>query len=393
MTILTALGFAFLGGILLNLMPCVLPVLSIKVFQFLQIKNKAQLKKEGLTFTLGVLVSFWVLAILIFGIQVGGKTLGWGFQLQSPLFVSGLFLLFLFLGFYLLGFFEFNPSWVGLGSKLSSKEGFWGTFFTGVLTTIAATPCSAPFMGTALGVALGQPFWFGFLILTFLGLGLSFPYLVFSYVPYFSRFLPKPGAWMVTLKEFLAFPLFATCIWLLTVLFAQKGVVGITNLFIFIFSLGFAVWIINTQTSALLKAIYAAIIAAGITFFYMQIGLKDSRTVKWQSYDEITVQNYLSMNRPVFIDFTAEWCVTCHVNEELVLSTEKVLKKFEEKNVVLVRADWTNGNPAVTHELEKYKRNSIPFYLLFVPGEPKPFILPEILTPDIMIEYLEKIKT
>lgn len=347
----TAVLFAFLGGLILNLMPCVLPVLSLKILGFVReaSENPRSLWRHGLVFTAGVLVSFWILAALLFIFQATGRQIGWGFQLQSPWFVGFLCAVFFIFALNLFGLFEIGASLGGTGSGWIKKGGFTGTFAGGMLATVVATPCTAPFMGAALGFALTQPPFVIWIIFTSLALGMSAPYLILCANPKWLRFVPKPGIWMVRLKQFLGVLMLLTCFWLL--------------------------WILGLQTGALQKLFPAS---------YSQ------NAIAWEPYSEMRLQELRAQNRIVFIDFTAAWCLTCQVNERIALEIPKVREKFKVLNIAALKADWTNQDPEITRALAGYGRNSIPFYVLYGPGaSTAPDFLPELLTPSIVLEALK----
>lgn len=326
-----ALALAFLGGLLLNVMPCVLPVLSIKVLGFIQAPRDI-IRRHGLLYGAGVVVSFLVLAGLLISLRAGGEKLGWGFQLQSPVFVGFLALLFLFLALNLWGVFEVGTSFVRLGGLLKESSD-WNAFLSGVLAVFVATPCTAPFMGSALGVALTQPLPTALAIFASLGFGMAVPYVLLSFFPGAVRWLPKPGPWMVRLKKILSLLLFGTFIWL--------------------------AWVLALQ-------------------------LKGE---KFTTFSQAKVEALLAQGRPVFVDFTAAWCITCQVNERTTLSTDKVKAAFRAHNVELLVADWTNRDPHITAALEQFGRNGVPLYILYWPGR-DPVIFPTVLTPDIVLNKL-----
>ncbi|MBK8870984.1 MAG: thioredoxin family protein [Elusimicrobia bacterium] len=330
---LLAVALAFLGGILLNVMPCVLPVLSIKVLGFVQAPREV-IRRHGLLYGAGVVLSFLALAGLLMSLRAGGEKLGWGFQLQSPVFVGFLALLFLFLALNLWGVFEVGTSFIRLGGLLKETSD-WNAFLSGVLAVFVATPCTAPFMGSALGVALTQPVPVALAIFASLGGGMAVPYVLLSFFPGAVRWLPKPGPWMVRLKKILSLLLFGTFIWL--------------------------AWVLALQ-------------------------LKGEKTT---TFSQANVNALLAEGRPVFVDFTAAWCITCQVNERTTLSTDKVKAAFRAHNVEVLVADWTNRDPHITTALEQFGRNGVPLYILYWPGR-RPVILPTVLTPDIVVNELNK---
>jgi DsbC/DsbD-like thiol-disulfide interchange protein len=321
-----ALAFAFAGGLILNLMPCVLPVLSIKALSF----QEARLK-EGLLYALGVLASFWVLAGALIALRALGSQLGWGFQLQSPIAVALLAALFLVLALNLSGLFEFRFALAGGPS---------GHFFSGVLAVVVASPCTAPFMGAALGYAVFESGWRAFAVFTALGLGMALPYAALAASPGWRRYLPRPGPWMPRLKRWLAVPLYATVLWLAWV-FAQQ------------------VWTPGNATDD-----------------------------AWEPYSAQKVAALQAAGKPVFIDFTAAWCVTCQVNERVVLARDDVREAFRSRGVTLVRADWTRRDPEIARALADIGRSGVPAYVLYRPGR-APIVLPELLTPERVREALD----
>jgi len=348
-----AVFFAFLGGLILNLMPCVLPVLSLKVLSFVSESRQSRSSglKQGLIFTAGVLISFWVLAGALMLLKSGGQQIGWGFQLQSPWFVAGLAVIFLVLAFNLFGFFEIGLSLTGAGQNLSAKKGWAGTFASGILAVVVATPCTAPFMGTALGYALTQPAWVAWAVFTALGAGLAFPYVLLCANPAWLRFIPKPGPWMVTLKKVLGVLLLLTALWLGWIFAVQTGVLS---------------WASKTQPAS-------------------------ADHLKWEPYSEVRLEELLADGKPIFVDFTAAWCLTCQVNERLALDRKETAALFKDKKVTALKADWTSWDETITRALAAYGSKSIPFYL-FYPGQGEPpIILPEIITPKIIREALEKV--
>ncbi|RYZ96674.1 MAG: hypothetical protein EOP11_23140, partial [Proteobacteria bacterium] len=386
--------FAFVGGILLNLMPCVFPVLGIKVMALVSQGdgNKWHARKHGKVYTLGVLVSFWALTAMLLGLRSAGQAVGWGFQLQQPGFVLLLVFLFTLISANLLGAFEFGGRWVGLGSNLAGREGYSGSFFTGMLAVVVATPCTAPFMGTAIGVVLAQPAWAVFAVFSFLAVGLAFPFLVLAYQPALLRALPRPGKWMENLKEFFAFPMAATVLWLLWVLGQQKGLdaaIGTAGA-VLLLCMGFWAWHRFPGRAAHAGAglMFALSLAAGIGVLSLpqvQLG-RLSKEGPWLSYSEQALADARATGKPVFVDFTAAWCLTCQVNKTVVLEKEAMQAYFREKGVILLLADWTNSDPAITAALEKQGRIGVPLYLAYQPGQERAKVLPQILTQDILRE-------
>jgi len=394
--------FAFVGGLILNLMPCILPVLSIKVMELVRQggDSKKEIQKHGVVFTLGILVSFWVLAAVLLIFRAGGSQLGWGFQLQSPVFVACLVVLFSLMGLNLMGAFEVGTRIMGVGGKLTTHRGYRGSFFTGVLTTIAATPCSAPFMGTALGFALSQSAWIVVSVLTVLALGLAFPFLVFSFYPGASRILPRPGQWMETFRQFLSFPLFATAIWLVSVLSHQAGSEGVVEALSATLVLYGVIWLWGKTNERQVPKMAKWSLMVVLTLLSVQIllSIRPSMEMRagqavatrgvWQPFDELKLKSALAAKKTVIIDITADWCVTCKVNESLVFENLKVKEALESDSVVALFGDWTNGDQKITEFMARYGRNSVPVYLLFKNGASEPEILPQILTPKLVLEKL-----
>jgi thiol:disulfide interchange protein/DsbC/DsbD-like thiol-disulfide interchange protein len=413
--LLTALGLAFLGGIILNLMPCVFPVLSLKILGFVQQANEERGKvvRHGLSFTAGVLISFWVLAGLLIVLRATGQELGWGFQLQSPVFVGLIALLLFGLALNLMGVFEIGLSLTRLG-QAGSSSGYRGSFSSGVLATIVATPCTAPFMGVALGFAMTLPAATSLLVFTSLALGMASPYMLLSASPALMRRLPRPGAWMETFKKILAFPLFATVIWLVWVFGLQTGVDGVTFLLSALMMLGLACWILGHWgdiTLALKKKVVSRAVAAtailsaialtvggtgggvavdGASVSAMAAGGGTTSTSVWQPWSEDAVHAAREAGRPVFIDFTAAWCLSCQVNKRVALNARNVQAEFSTRNVLLLQADWTNRDADIARALRGYGRSGVPLYVLYN-GMEDPIFLPELLTEGIVIDALKKI--
>lgn len=402
------LVFAFIGGLILNLMPCILPVLSIKVLGIAaQSGEKSkEIRNHGVIFTLGVLVSFWILAAILLIVRASGTTLGWGFQLQSPVFIATLGLLFFLMALNLFGFFEIGGRLMGVGGNLADKESYRGSFFTGVLTTVAATPCSAPFMGTALAFGLTQPAWIAVTVLTFLGLGLSFPYLLFSFLPGASKMLPRPGAWMKTLKEVLAFPLLASVVWLVGVLGNQVGTDGIMSFLAVLILVTCAIWLVSLKSDRFIPKVSKWIfIGISLALAFMTIaGLSAMRKTHmaagnvpgsmlvhepWKEWSPAVLEKALTEKKTVLVNITADWCVTCKVNETIVFERSAVQAALRFEKVVALLADWTNGDRVITDYMAKYGRNSIPVYLIYKNGSREPKVLPQILSVDALIEDLK----
>lgn len=385
-------AFAIIGGLLLNLMPCVLPILSLKVMTVTQHAHSKKLKSSALFFTGGTILSFWALAGLLLAFRAAGHQVGWGFQLQSPTVVTALIFVFFGFALNLFGLFEIGTSFTRIGSKANDFTSPLGSFFHGVLACIVATPCSAPFMGASVGFALTQGPLHGFVIFTGLAIGLSAPYLLVCLNPKISKYLPKPGNWMITFKTILGFGMAASVVWLMHVLAEQITVAEFLNVLVALLVLSVACWIYGTFSTierTMIARIFATILALGLVvgaYIYATKPIDKINSENWQPYSANLVEK-LRKESPVLIDFTAKWCITCQVNKRLVLNTKKAQKLLESKHVQLVKADWTNYDAEITKALEQYGRSSVPLYVLLFPdGTHK--VLPELLTLNILKEAL-----
>lgn len=393
LTTLTALGLAFLGGVILNLMPCVFPVLFLKGLALVQSSNeeRGRLRKHGVVYTLGILVSFWIIVAALLVLRAGGNEAGWGFQLQSPVFVAALAAGIFFFALSLAGQFEFGLSLTSVGGELAQKQGYAGSFFTGVLATIVATPCTAPLMGAAIGFALAQPPLITFAIFTALALGLAAPYLVLSFQPAWTKLLPRPGAWMEVLKQLTAVPLFATVIWLVWVyghLFGTQGVDRVAWLLLSLLLIAIAGWVLGKWPARWLSSIAAVLIV--VVALVVALRQPKDTTLTWQPFSEQTLSQARAEGKPIFIDFTAAWCLSCQVNERLVLRSEDVQREFANNKVVLIKADWTKYDPEITKELASVGRSGVPTYVIYPIGKGAADVLPELLTKDIVLTALKK---
>jgi thiol:disulfide interchange protein/DsbC/DsbD-like thiol-disulfide interchange protein len=403
MTLVAALFFAFVGGLLLNLMPCVFPVLSIKVLALLEhgggTPNALRGRKHGLAFTAGVLVSFWVLAGALMALRAGGERLGWGFQLQSPVVVALLALLIFALGLNLSGLFEIGLSLARLGGAGAGSR-YRDSVLTGGLAVLVAAPCTAPFMGAALGFALVQPAIVGLLVFTALGLGLALPFALLAAMPGLLRFLPRPGPWLETLKQFFAFPLYITVVWLLWVLGQQAGIdaLAIVLLAMIMLALGAWMWARGVRTDSrparalagvvMLGAVGAAYIGADRTAPSAALAVTASG---WEPWSDVRLTSLRQEGRAVFVDFTAAWCLSCQVNERVALRTDAVQHAFSAGNVALLRADWTSRDSAITNVLASFGRSGVPLYLLYPADPTAPArILPAVLTPGMVVDAVQK---
>jgi len=396
-------GLAFLGGLLLNLMPCVFPVLFLKGLALVNSGNKerGRLRAHGLVYAAGILVSFWALVGLLLGLRAAGATLGWGFQFQSPVFLSLMAGLLFFLGLSLAGQFEIGLTLTSAGGSLAEKQGYTGSFFTGVLAVVVATPCTAPFMGAAVGYALAQSAAVTFAVFTALALGLAAPYVALTLQPAWTRLLPKPGVWMEVLRQAVAVPIFATVIWLAWVLAQSYGAGVLAALLASFLLLAIAGWFLGRWparrwSTAVAAVIVLAVIGISVVAPGKLAVASESLTDReaagvWQPWSEAAVSRSLAAGQPVFVDFTASWCLSCQVNERVTLNQPEVVKAFQAKNVVLMKADWTRHDEAITQALTALGRSGVPAYALYAPGQSQPQMLPEVLTPGIVTDSVGKL--
>jgi thiol:disulfide interchange protein DsbD len=403
-------GLAFLGGLLLNLMPCVFPVLFLKGLALVQSGNEERhkLRAHGLVYTVGILVSFWVLVAALLGLRAAGAVLGWGFQFQSPVFLSLMAGLLFFLGLSLAGQFEIGLTLTAVGGSYAQKSGLTGSFFTGVLAVVVATPCTAPFMGAAIGYALAQPAAVTFAVFTALALGLAAPYVALTLQPAWTRLLPKPGAWMDVLKQAISVPIFVTVIWLAWVIVQAYGAALLAVLLSSLLLLAIAGWFLGRWPARRWASMVAALIVLAVvamsvtaprelaatpsnTPAELSSDSSAARSAAWQPWSADAVERALTAGKPVFVDFTARWCLSCQFNERVALDQPEVMQAFQAKNVVLMKADWTRQDPAITEELTSLGRSGVPVYALYTPGEYNPELLPQVLTPEIVMDAVGKI--
>lgn len=406
-----ALLFAFIGGMILNLMPCVLPVLSLKIFSFVKMsgENRKLCFQHGLSFSLGVLISFWALAGVLLILQAYGQSVGWGFQLQEPIFVAMLASIIFILGLNLFGVMELGTSVTSAAGNINHKaKGLTSSFLSGVLATALATPCTGPFLGSAVGYAVTLPSLSALLIFTMLGAGMAFPYLLLSAYPSLLRFIPKPGNWMITFKEIMGFLMMATTIWLLFVFTAQTDSLSLIMLLGSFFLFGLSCWIYGkwvtpmkkkrTRTIGLISSL--AFLAFGVFVIFESVNsvpLNPTKTEEiasasdWEPFSPKRIAELQAQGIPVFVDFTAKWCLICQTNHMSLASTAAE-EKFKSAGVVRMKADWTKKDEIITEELAKFGRNSVPLYVLY--GKDKnetATILPQVLTSDIVINYLNEL--
>ena len=390
-----ALIFAFVGGLILNLMPCVFPIISLKVLSFVSMSNQSpeKIRAHALSFCTGVMISFLMIGLAMILLKQAGLFLGWGFQLQSPLVVGLLSLLMFIIGLVLLSDINIGSSLTRLGG-VGSSDNLIGSFSTGILAVIVASPCTAPFMGAALGYALIQPSGVTLPIFSALGLGFAFPYFILSASPSLINYLPKPGNWMVTLKEFFAFPMFATSIWLIWVFSFQTSSNEVIFLLITILLISLLIWIaskINKPNYRMIIFIFAVFI---IFFQFKDIPsqkIQSPNAMKLESFNYVewneNIENeYQSKNQAYLINFTAAWCITCQTNDKIALSRPNIKEYIYENNIEYVVADWTNKNDEILKTLESYNRNGVPLYIFWKPGMKKSKILPAILTEQVLLD-------
>ena len=385
-----AILFSLIGGLLLNLMPCVFPVISLKILNFINhSENKTQTSLHGFAFSSGSILMFVLIGLSVVLLKGLGMDIGWGYQLQSPLVVSLLIFLFIFLaGFFLLNI-NFLNSLLSISSSGVSTPSYMNSFGTGFLAVIVATPCTAPFMGSALGFAILQPGFSSFLIFLSLGIGFALPYILLSIFPSMLSLLPRPGAWMETFKQFMAFPMILTALWLVWVLSSQIDSFQLVLVLLGISLIVFFYWLNQLKISSKIglqfrNAIYLAVLVS--LFFTLPIQ-KASNQQESKTFSEEELAEKLAEG-PVFLNFTADWCITCKVNERVALKTEKTLKFFEEKNIFYLEADWTNKNELIAKKLASFGRSSIPLYIYYPDEKNVPIILPEILTESVIQDYL-----
>lgn len=405
--------FAFIGGMILNFMPCVLPVISFKIFRFVKEagESKARIFQLGLAYAAGTVFTCVALAAAVILAKFLGYSVGWGFQFQEPLFLVGMatLLTVMSLGFFGVFFIQVQ-SGKGL-DQLASKQGFSGAFFTGVVATLLSTPCTAPFLGSAIGFAFSQPWWVILSIFFAVGAGLAAPYVVLCANPAWLKKLPKPGAWMEYFKEGMGFVLLGSVIWLLFVLGRQVGADGVAATVAFLVAASFATWLYNRlggiEASRLRKGVLAVVgiaIAGATMYMFTWPAVKgvnaitastaaqqQANGVTWEPFSKAAVDQNLSQGKVVIIDFTAEWCQTCKLNEATVLSSDAVADSFKKNGVVALKADWTHGDAEITALLAKFGRAGVPLYVIMSPHRPtQPIVLPTLLTKQMVIDAIEE---
>ena len=386
--------YAFFGGLILNLMPCVFPILSLKAFAFVaaNYKSAANRRKEGWAYTLGIWISFMAIVAVLMALRAGGAAIGWGFQLQEPLFVGLLAILMVLVALSLAGLFTIQFGFEGAGQGFASREGIQGAFFKGVLATLVATPCTAPLMAPAIGFALTQPTVTVVIVFSLLALGLALPFLMLSYSAKVASMMPKPGPWMEKVKQGLAFPMLLTAAWLVYVYDLQAGATATLVLLLSAVFIAFAAWLWGQSASLLIKIVAISVLVTSIyglvRFSVTATAPTESITLDQQAYSETRLNMLLDKGKPVFVYFTAEWCITCKVNEKVALFREETQAAFKEKGVVMLKGDWTNRNNEIAAVLAKYGRAGVPLYLYFPANEREAIVLPELITPSTIIDAL-----
>jgi len=391
LTLWLAIAFAFLGGLILNVMPCVLPILAMKALALARHGDEG--RGESFAYAVGAIASFAVLGLAILLLRQGGAAVGWGFQLQSPISVAGFALLVFAVGLNLSGLFEVGS--ITAGESLTQKRGYTGAFFTGVLAVAVAAPCTAPFMAGALGFALTQSAVSALLIFVALGAGFALPFILLGIWPKALSFIPKPGPWMLTFKQFLAFPMYAAAAWLVWVLAQEAGARGVVIVLGAAIAVALAAWLWTKTRDGAGAGRIAGIVAALLVLAGAAYGVSllqgatapvaAAQATKGEAYTAAKLASLRAANTPVFVDATAAWCITCLVNEDAVLSKDTVKAAFASKKVTYMVADWTNQNPEITALLKENGRSGVPMYLYYAPGATKPVVLPQILTEAIVL--------
>ena len=413
-----ALLFAFVGGLILNLMPCVFPVLSIKALALAEMprQNRSMARQSGMLYTVGILVAFAAVGGALMGLRSAGHDAGWGFQLQNPIFNLVLGLLMLAIGLNLLGVFEIGARIAGAGQSLTTGGERKSAFFTGLLAVVVATPCTAPFMAGALGYALMQPAAVALAVFLALGVGFAAPYLLVSLAPGFANALPKPGPWMATFRRVLAFPMFAAAIWLFWIIGKQLGVNAMALGLGAALCFGFALWTYGQAASAPRPWPWRGLAAAALLVSAAVGGQVDSQQsesaaapvpaidpdsyagtlggLQLERFTPERVIGHIESGQPLFVYFTADWCVNCKVNERVALSTDAVAQAFAQLDIRVVMGDWTNQDPTIAEWLQRYGRAGVPLYLYFPRGSSldTPVILPQVLLPEVVIEAVGPVR-
>jgi thiol:disulfide interchange protein DsbD len=397
-TVLLAVAFALLGGLLLNLMPCVLPVLSLKAMALAEhAHDRSRSRLQGLSYCAGTVLSFLTLAGILLALRAAGQGLGWGFQLQTPWVVAALAMLMAVMGLSLSGMFELGASWMGVGQGLTEGNHTRGAFFSGVLAAVVASPCTAPFMGPALGFAIVQPAPVALGVFAALALGLSSPIVALSFAPALGRWLPRPGAWMLRFKQVMAYPLYLTAVWLLWVLGRQCGADGMATVLLGLLALVFGLWLWSSspkKTAVLRLSALLAVAAAATSLVALErlpsANAQASGGGAWRPWSAADLQSLRADGKPVLVNMTAAWCITCLANERVALSSASVQEQLRELDIVYLKGDWTQRDAVITHYLSQFGRNGVPLYVLYPRGTGAPEVLPQILTPAILAAALQR---
>ena len=387
---------AFLGGLILNLMPCVFPVLSIKAMSFMQThQTNRELRIHAAAYTIGDVTSFLIIATTMLSLRAAGSAVGWGFQLQSPQFLIILAYLFFIIGMTFLGFVNVGSKLMSIGQSIDSQSSLQSSFFTGVLAVIIASPCTAPFMGPALGFAIYQPTGIALAVFAMLGFGMALPFVVLILIPKTKSLLPKPGLWMEQFKQFLAFPMFFTTAWLLWVIGRQTDTTVLSLVVVGLIFISIGIWINQIlvqlksgRSYSLLKVIAVAMIIPALALPLMNEEETEG-TALWINYDSKTLATLRAECRPVFINLTADWCITCLANEKVAF-TEMFYTEMEKNNIVYLKGDWTNQDKEITSLLNEHNRNGVPLYLMYPKNGGSPEVLPQILLEQTLLEAIRR---
>ena len=395
LSLLWVLGFALVGGMILNLMPCVFPLLSIKAMSFgLTHQTQKQKQAHGFAYAFGVIASFVGIAAAMLSLRAAGEAIGWGFQLQSPIFVTALIYLFFVMGLAFSGYLEIGTSLMSVGQNTQQNEGLSSSFMTGVLATTVASPCTAPFMGPALGFAISQPTIIALLVFACLGLGMALPFVLLTWIPSLSKKLPKPGLWMDTFKQFLAFPLYMTAVWLLWVVGRQTSVDVLAVVVLGVILIAMSLWLTKLRQKADRKMTditwtnaFAALCLLGAMAAPVLSISKDNEPERWEPYSPERLAELRKTQQPVFINLTADWCITCLANERVAF-TDNFYQTLNDNQVTYLKGDWTNNDPKITLLLNQFQRSGVPLYLAYPAGSGDPEVLPQILTENIVLSAI-----
>lgn len=395
LSLLWVLGFALVGGMILNLMPCVFPLLSIKAMSFgMTHQTQKQKQAHGFAYAIGVIASFVAIAAAMLSLRAAGEAIGWGFQLQSPIFVTVLIYLFFIMGLAFSGYLEIGTSLMSIGQNNQQNDGLSSSFMTGVLATTVASPCTAPFMGPALGFAISQPTFIALLVFACLGLGMALPFVLLTWIPSLSEKLPKPGLWMDTFKQFLAFPLYMTAVWLLWVAGRQTSVDVLAVVVLGLILIAMSLWLTKLRQKADKKMTdvtwtnaFAALCLVGAMAAPVLSISKDNEPVRWEPYSPERLAELRKIQQPVFINLTADWCITCLANERVAF-TDNFYQALSDNQVIYLKGDWTNNDPKITLLLNQFQRSGVPLYLAYPAGSGDPEVLPQILTENIVLSAI-----